>query len=253
MPAIRNLVSYWQLNEHFSLPKFDVRGAFGTNHMLNAGPDAPPINGPTMIVGDTQCMRGTWTVSNQEYAQSATKNGIVAPDKSFTVFGWMQPQQTNHGLILASIWDSSSNQRGWSVSWSPGDNFYRMLVSSNGIDQPGILTSPDTFAVNTTRFVVGWYNGDDDTVNIQIDNGTIYSAAGPSALHNSTADFRLGSAIFASLNSLAGQLQGVGYAQGVLTAGEKTWLWNDGDGRLWDEFGDGDNNSMYYYYPPIGV
>jgi hypothetical protein len=79
--------------------------------------------------------------------------------------------------------------------------------------------------------VIAWYDNDANTLNIQIDNGTVHTASAPAGggAPDGTHNFNLGSS--GSGSYMPGRIDATGIWKRVLTSDERAYLWNNGTGR----------------------
>ncbi len=117
---------------------------------------------------------------------------------SFTVVARINIDATttaNQGVM--SKFNPTGNQRQFTLFYFDTESNLRFGVSSDGTDDHSISDTL-TEAFGTSYLACAWYNGDDNTVNIQTTAlgsdtlGTHNSAAGPATIHPGTASLDIG-------------------------------------------------------------
>ncbi len=122
-------------------------------------------------------------------------------------------------------------------------------VVSNGTTEVGTAyaTSP-TITTGSWFFIMGWYDpAGGGTINTQINNGTVFSAAAVTGLAaNTSVLFTLGSApgganpIDAAVNSVFSIQRATAFS-----TAERTWLYNSGTGRIAADLGVSGTNGEF--------
>lgn len=221
-----DLISFWELEEGSGQTRVDQ---MGNNNLAETSP-APNA---TAIVGNGADLLG-------EYLFKASP---TLQDDSFTVGGWCRPDNNAQLSAIISHFNDTGNQRSWvlfginnELSIPAGErNRFRFSLSSTGSDDFS-KSAEDMSAISNGQFyfVVGWYDGSDNSVNIQVDNGAVNTnSSGPSSLHASTHRLELGN--IEPFQILDGVIDQVFYYNRVLTQAERTFLYNDGNGRSFAE------------------
>jgi hypothetical protein len=153
---------------------------------------------------------------------------------SFTIAFWTYPAFTGQAKNMVGKGVSAGNQASYIVRHDGGGNKVRFSVSTNGVSDDGVVSGLALSAANTWYFVVAWRDADADTINCQVDNGSIGSTAFTfPTVFNSTAPFVVGGQVdgFTGGNAWDGRLDEVGVWSRVLTADERTYLYNAGAAR----------------------
>jgi hypothetical protein len=116
------------------------------------------------------------------------------------------------------------------------DSFFPTLrVSSDGtaggvglgIVTPGTQCAPDVWS-----FVVAWHDSVANTINVQVNNGTVASAAWAHGVKAGNAAFTVGGGWTggATTSNLEGEVDSVSFWHRTLTTAERTTLYNSGAG-----------------------
>ena len=85
-------------------------------------------------------------------------------------------------------------------------------------------------STGASYFVVGWHDSVNNTLNIQVNNGTVNSLAWTAGVLNGSADFAIGARRDTAPLYFDGRIDAVGLWKRVLTSGERTSLYNSGTG-----------------------
>ncbi len=149
-------------------------------------------------------------------------------DIDFTVAGWvyLSSKTTSQGLI--GKWDSGTT-REYLIYYNTSGDSFNFGVSSNGSNLTTITASSfGSPALNTWYYVVGWHDSVNNTLNIQVNNGTTNSVSYSSGVIDSTSSFYIGQ--YQGGQFFTGNIDSVGLWKRVLTSPEKATLYNSGNG-----------------------
>lgn len=218
-----NYVAGWHLNEA-SGNALDVLGVNDLTDNGGCGSGTGIINGARTFNGTTQ--RFTH-VDNADFSIAGTSATFTAWVKLNTT-----PLTGTARTILAKYNYTTSNREYTLLAENPGTTSrYRFYVSSDGVTAVSIAA--DSFGIPTANvwtFVVAWIDIVANTINIQINNGPVDSTAYSSGVFDGVSDFEMG-----SLNQLLnywmdGLIDETGFWKRVLSAAERTSLYNGGAG-----------------------
>ncbi len=217
-----NLLAYWKLDET-SGSRVD---SIGTNSLTD-----------TNTVTSTTGKKGSasqFTAANSEYLSIPSNANLSTGDVSFTWAFWFY-MDSGPGSFPSLLYKGTYG--------TATDYFFGF---ANGQDLDFVLyrdashlaiarTSGISFTPGAWYFVVGWYDSVNDTVNMSINNGAVSSTSfvgGPASTssplnigHGSTAGG------FAYFN---GRIDEVGFWKQVLSAPERSDLYNGGVGNTID-------------------
>lgn len=220
-----NLVSYWKLNEAAGSTRLDSIGT--DNDLSEVGGNVS--QGSPLVTGSDPNSADFGGSSN--YLRDASPSGLPSGSGSFTIACWARLEGNSgdfQGLVCK--FTPTGNQRQFALVYHGGaSNTYRFGVSSNGSDDFSV-NDDDSSVLNETHFIIAFYDGDADTVNIQTNNGTISSVAGPTTIHNGTAGLDIGTIDVVTNEPFEGRIDEVGIWTRLLSTEEKTALYNSGDG-----------------------
>ena len=126
---------------------------------------------------------------------------------------------------------STPDSRGYAVRYNNvADRIIIGVYHPSGDAEVNWSAAP---AANTWYFVVGWYDLSAATVNLSIDNAAAVSAAAPNGPGIATSPCRSSSSGDGTLSFLDGALDEVGIWNRVLTAAERSILYNGTAGVTW--------------------
>lgn len=225
MPLTDNLIVYYKCDE-------------ASGNLLDAhsvGPyDLTDNNTVTSAAGKINTAR-QFTAANSESFSRADNAALSTGDIDFTWAGWAYFDSApggGNGHTLVSKWDIPGTQREYALVWeNSGTSRLRFYVSSDGLANSHV--DADTLGVPSTGtwyFVVAWHDSVNNTINIQVNDGTVDSLAYSSGVRDGT-----GALYFGSLNDFAsyyhdGRMDEWGFWKRVLTGAERTSLYNGGAG-----------------------
>ena len=218
---LERLVAYWKLDENGGM-RFDSVGA---NHLTDN-------NTVTQAAGRTGAA-AQFTAANLEWL-SSDSGALSMGDVDCTFAAWVYlDSKSGHRTILgkyaANGGDADSEYLLRYISTT--DRFQIGVVGSNGVFVPLHADAFGSPATGTWHFVVAWHDSIANTINIQINNGTVNSLTHSLGVQSKAAGFALGRPGQFHGQYMDGRLDAVGVWKRVLTAGERTTLYNAGAGR----------------------
>jgi hypothetical protein len=214
---LQDMVAFWELEEA-SGNRIDAHGAN----------DLAPTNTPgnaTGIVGSAVALAS----ASSQYLSIADNAALSMGDIDFSICAWVRFDTLPGTASIATKWTTGGNQREYMLIFQ--SSRFRFFTSSNGTSSTSVVAN--TFGAPSTGtwyFVVVWHDATANTINIQINNGTADSAAHSTGVVDLASTFYLGQAGFGGA-LMDGRIDQTGVWKRVLTAGEKTWLYNAGSGR----------------------
>ena len=219
---LNNLISYWTLDE-----------ASGTRADSVGGNTLTDNNTVTSIAGVVS-NAAVFTRANSEYLSHVSNAALQTGDISFTVATWFRKDSCASGSgehVLGSKYGASKEWLLYSGFWNGNQCNVLLAVSSDGTT---FNSQVEKTGVSGTawHFVVAWHDATANTINVQVDNGTVASQAYSSGLTATSEDFALGKQYDVG-EYLNGRLDEFGFWKRTLTAAEKTCLYNSGSGRTY--------------------
>lgn len=228
---LTDLAAYWKLDEASGQRNDSV----ATRHLAD-------VNGVTQgaAIAANTVNSASFASASSQYLRRAIDAELTVGDIDFTVACWLRMASKTADMVAVAHYLSAGDQRAWNISYRQASDRLRLGLTSNGTAgtfvelYAGTLGSP---ALNTPYLCVIWHNATANTINIQINNGTVDSAAHATGVFSSTGDFTIG-AIANPLQYWDGLVDEVGLWKRVLTADERTKLYNAGAGVTYPDFGE---------------
>lgn len=226
MALTDNLISFWELEE--------ASGTRNDSHSTNHLTDNAAVSSAAGKVGNA----ADFTAASTQYLSRTSNAALQTGNIDFSFAYWAKFKSTAapaFSLVTKDV-DTPSNSRDYTNDWDNNGKFRFYINGSGG----GLIVSSAAFtALNTWHFVVSWHDSVGDTLNIQVDDGTVTSAATLAAVPQATgAEFRIGARAYAAnQNYTNGVIDQVGFWKRVLTAAERTQLYNSGSGLAYSALG----------------
>jgi len=213
-----NLISYWKLDEA-SGTRYD---SHGTNDLADNG----TVTSATGKLGAA----GDFEVDNIEYLSIASNSSLNTGDIDFTFSAWVRLESKGANRFIIAKDHITSGQREYALYYSSVADRFRFELHSATDSATNVtanaLGSP---ALSTWYFIVAWYDSAADMMYIQVNNGTVNSAAKGTLQAGSSAEFRIGARQYTGLvQPFDGLIDEVGFWKRVLTSDERTQLYNSG-------------------------
>ena len=210
-PLLTSLIAHWRLDEASG-----VRAdAHGTNHLT----DNNTVGQAAGKLGNA----ASFVAANSESLSVADNPELSMGDFDFTLAGWVYfDALTATGLV--GKWNAAMEEY---LVYYDGTNL-RFYVSANGATNASIANS-QAISTATWYFFVAWQDAAANTINLSVNNNT------PASLSHSTGVFNGASALRLGHNAegstwLNGRLDSVSLWKRLLTADERTQLYNAGTG-----------------------
>lgn len=217
-----NLVEWWPLDE-----------ASGTRVGVHAGLDLTDNNTVTGNPGVGSSTASQFTRANNEFLSRASSAALQTGDIAFTACKWVyldSKPAAGYSTLLGKN-DYSASQYEWSIMHQTSIDRFLFSGCSDGVTNFGtcVANSFGAPSLSTWHFVVCWHDPVANTMNIQINDGSVDSLSWTAGLFSGTGDFTIGEQKGLS-RQLDGRGQRAGFWKRILTAGEKTALFNSGNG-----------------------
>ena len=231
MALIDNLQAFWELGE--------ASGTRNDSHSTNHLTDINTVGSAAGKVGTA----ADFEFDSSEYLSIADNAALSMGDIDFSIALWvyLESKPAADNYILCK-YETGTNSREYAIlrvnaTPTPADRF-RFQVSLTGSSTLAGV-SATTFgapALTTWYFIVAWHSAGANTLNIQINDGTVDSVSHTGGAFSGTAPFQLG-AVKTTVAALFfdGMMDQVGVWKRVLTSDEKTFLYNSGNGRSYAE------------------
>lgn len=171
--------------------------------------------------------------ANNEFLSHLDAHCLSTGDIGFSIAGWVfvDVVGARRGFVAKGDWNAGSAQE-YQLHYNPNNDRFEFGVSANGTAQTFVvannLGSP---SVATWYFIVGWHNATANTINIQVNNGSVDSAAYAGGVTNTAGTFVLGAYSDTPNFVHDGLLDEWGLWKKVLSTQEKDDLYNGGTGQ----------------------
>jgi len=213
-----SLKAYWAME--------DANDSYGSNNLTNLA--------VSFVAGKVN-NAGSFDPASNSRMTLADNADISMPNTDFTIALWVKANTLS--TLFMGIFNKSgtSGSREYSVYFyqsSTPPNTFNFDLSSNGTAYVS-LTNGMSVLINTWYFIVAWYDLSESTMYIQVDNGTVYSAAQTGGAIDGVQDLILGRHVGSASFEWDGLMDEIGLWKRTLTAGERTYLYNNGSGRTY--------------------
>lgn len=224
---LTGLVAYWKLDEASGARSDSVGGQTLTDN-----------NTVTSAAGKVS-NAGGFELDNTEYlshADSATLS--LGSDTDFTIACWVKLESKgafDGGIVVkdnGGIAHGLETEYGLAMNNAGSDRF-RFAVGNNVTFAEVDANTLGSPSLATWYFIVAWHDSTANTINIQVNNGTADSAAWSGGTYDGTSDTWIGSEPASAARAFDGLIDEVGFWKRVLTAGERTTLYNSGNGTTY--------------------
>lgn len=213
----RGLIAYWKLDE-----------ASGTRVDIIGGESLTDNNTVTQAVGKVGSA-GQFTAANNEYLSRADSPALSAGDRDFTISAWvyLDSKGAVRGIVDKSDLGTSAGE--YSLLFNNAVDRFRFLIQ-NGTSL--VVATADAFgspSLATWYHIMAWHDSVLNTVNIQINGGTVNSQATAAVVPSDTTRlFIVGSASDGAGSRWDGRIDEVKFWSRVLTAPERAEDYNNG-------------------------
>lgn len=223
MALTDSLISWWKLDETSDGSGAVTRNdSHGTNHLT----DSTTVPSATGKVGNG----ADFEASASDYLNIASNSTLQMGDIDCTFCCWLKLETVSGSTQDFLTKDDASSSREYHIGFN-GTNF-RVIVwdAATGLSlTQRVATTFGAPSSGAWIFVVAWHDSAANTLNIQINNGTVDSTSTSAGVRVSTAPFRLGNRGNAA-SPMDGVMDMVGIWKRVLTSDERTQLYNGGSG-----------------------
>lgn len=203
----------------------DATDSFGSNTLTQTGSPGTAAG----KVGNARTFNG----STQWFSKSDNA-GLSAGDVDFTIATWVKLNSTGTSQEFIAKDAQTAGNREYSLNFNGWRFRFYVFDTSNNFASIE-ATAFGASSTGTWYYLVAWHDATANTINLQINNGTVYSAAHSTGVKDGGASFFVGARL-ASVNPLNGAIDDTAFWKKVLTSDEKTALYNSGNGKPLSEF-----------------
>ncbi|MBM3187105.1 MAG: hypothetical protein FJZ90_00095 [Chloroflexi bacterium] len=232
---LNNLIAYWPGNE----PNGDLLDAH-----IN-GLHLTDTNTVTSAAGIVYPTARFYQQVNGEYHRRVDEPLLSTGDVDFTLAVWLYRTFRASVVDWGVIGKYTSSAREYVISWEDVTERMQFSVSRDG--GVGTVTGiqATTFGVvplDTWIFVIAWHDAVLDRIYIQVNNGTADWASHANGVFDGTAQFEIGRFFSMAETTWNGRIGPSAFwksapgGSGVLTAAQRTALWNGGAGLPYTAF-----------------
>lgn len=229
------LIAYWPLNEA-SGDAYDAH----TN-----GLTLTDTNTVTSAAGKVYALARQYTLANAEYHVRADDDALLsAGDVDLTIAAWcyLSSITNNTERVIAAKGTATTEYQLYHYNLTGVSNVFVIGARNSGnTESVYVSNTSGTISLNAWYLVIAWYSANADTLNLQLNNGTVDSATLSGGIRDSGNAFRIGR------SSIAGALwdgrigpvafwKSAAGAGGALTAAQRAALWNGGAGLAYANF-----------------
>jgi len=221
MSLLSNLVSYWKLDEASG----NAIDAHGTNTLTQN-------NAPGTTTGKVLGAR-TFNGSS-DYFSIASNATLQTGDVDFTLACWVKFNSISSAQTVVGKWVVAPTGREYRVIFDNSPNRLQFQVSATGAS--AVTVSANNFGGLSTGvwyYVIAWHDSVANTTNISV-NGVENSASHSAGVFAGSTIFVIGRSGAALPTN--GTIDECGFWKRVLTADERTQLYNGGAALSYDSF-----------------
>lgn len=218
---LTGLQAWWCLNEE-SGTRYD---AHGSNDLT----DNNTVLYNTGVVSNAADFEN----DNAEYLSMADNADVSMGDISMTIASWVRLESlTVRRYLIAknhdyyTRYDASTNRFVFKVS-ADGTNYTTVSANNYG-----------SVPTDTWAFILSWHDPDTDKIFISVNDGSVNEVSHAGGIYNGSYAFSLGWRIGQAGCYMDGLMDSVALWKRTLTAAERTWLYNSGNGRAYSELGE---------------
>lgn len=225
------LLYYWNLNEAAGVDRAEELLSKDLDEIGGTVPQGSPL-----LTGSVNSAHFAGSGGNYLAVTGTSEVNLGAG--SFTLVTRINIDASVGNQGIMSKFTPTGDQRQFSFFYFHTEGNTRFGVSSDGVDDFSISDTL-TEAFGSSYLACAWYNGDDNTVNVQTTAlgsdtlGTHNSAAGPVTVHAGTASLDIGQLNLGSNNIFDGRIDEALVYNRLLTDDEKLDLVG---GALFDDF-----------------
>lgn len=227
---LNGLVAYWGLDE-----------AAGANDALDkhtGGLTLTQVSSPGSAAGKVYAGARTFDGA-ADYFTRPSEAALQTGDVDFAVAAWVYAGALTFYRIIVSKFSAVGGQREWNIYYDKDLTKFIFQASGDGTASSYVAaTIPSPASLTTWYFVQAWHDAGANTISLQIDNGTVYSAAHTTGIFASTSALMVGFYPGGNAGSYwNGRLGPVAFWKNrTLDAAARAALWANGNGLPYASF-----------------
>lgn len=227
MALTDSLVEYWPLDE-----------ASGNRAGAHASLTLTDNNTVLSATGKVYALAGDFESTASESLSRADEAALSVGNIDFTIAAWAQLESKGANRTIAAKADNGgAGNVEWQIIFYTGQDRINFQVNSATGFANKTEIRADSFgspALATWFLVVAWHDATANTINIQVDNGSVDTSSYTFGSWDSGAPFWVGNNDF--VEHWDGLLGPVMFWKRVLTSDERNQLWNGGAGLTYAGF-----------------
>lgn len=219
--ALNNgLVGYWNMDET-SGNRSDSSGN---------GTTLTDTNTVTSTLGKFR-NSGLFSAASSEYLTASDNSAVSTGDIDFTLSAWVY-LNAGAGAANRTIIDKEQQSLStgeYRLRYTASGTTFTFDIFDSGANNVGTVSATSTaVATQTWYFVTAWHDANANTVNIQVNNGTIHSSATTGAPTDTGARFGIGAEQWSFSGFWDGSIDDARMYKRVLSATNRSQLYNWG-------------------------
>lgn len=228
-PLLTSIISYWKLDE-----TSDGSGAVTrVDAVVASANDLTDTN--TTASGTGKISNGAAFVrANSEALIRLSNASLQTGNIDFTFACWCNFTSLEDNMVIARKQATFANAANTEWRLSIASN-RAVFAVSDGVTITAVTDTAVTLTTATWYLIVGWHDAANDTINVQVNNSTPTSAAYAGGVVANTQGFAISGN--AAANFFNGTIDEAGFWKRVLTSGERTSLYNGGNGTTYPFLG----------------
>lgn len=217
-----SLIAYWKLEEASGTRLDELSGCGGSGCDLT---DNNTVGQAAGKLGNA----ALFLTANSESLSINDHADLSTGDIDFSIAAWvyLDSKGANRGLVTKQSGTTAATID-YQLIFHNGVDRYRLGVSNGSTITSVDASNYGSPALATWVYIVAWHDAANDTLNIQVNNGTVNSTSYSTGVQDTAASFKMGTTTTSSYHN--GRMDAVGFWKKVLTADERTLLWNGGAG-----------------------
>lgn len=214
-----SLISYWKLSDSAG-HRADSKGS---NNLTN-------FNTVTSVAGKVG-NASSFSSASSQYLGISDNASMSTGGIDFTISAWVNISDDST-RVIASKYDDTGTTKEWRLIYKASVKKFAFSTTDSGNTVTEIIAdTPTPITLGSWYFVVAWRNQSSGTINVQVNNGTVYSLAASAPVDTSAA-FKVGWSH--STTWWNGKIDEVGWWKKVLSTQERTDLYNAGTGSTYN-------------------
>jgi len=223
-PGTDNLIAWWSLDE--------TSGTRADSHGSNDLTD----NNTVLYDTGKQGNAADFEDSVGEYLSIADNADLSFGDEDFTIGCWIKIESLDSTFqYIISKYDPPNDKREYALYLRGTTDKLEFSISGNGTAVTGAEWG-SAISTGTWYFVVAWHDSVNNQVGIEVNNSSPVTEAHTAGCFDSDSSFMIGASSKGTPDQFLDGLADEAFVfDKVLSADEKEWLYNSGNGRSYSE------------------